>query len=101
MPIRHLVLFRFASEATPAQIERIVRDFSALPQQIEGITAMETGVDHSAEGLSHGYTHIFLLSFADAAARDAYLPHPAHQAFVASLKPALAEALVLDWTVDR
>ena len=33
---------------------------------------------------------------ADPAGRDAYLPHPAHQAFVARLSPLLADVLVID-----
>jgi hypothetical protein len=51
----------------------------------------------SPEGLNDGFTHCFTLTFAQAEDRDAYLVHPAHQQFVATLKPALAKSLVLDY----
>ena len=54
---------------------------------------------NSPEGLAKGFTHCFNLSFADEAARAAYLPHPDHLAFVAQLKPALDDVLVFDYTV--
>ena len=99
MAIRHLVLLRFADD-TPADTRRDIETaFAALPQQIDGITAFEWGTDVSPEGLAKGFTHAFAVSFADAAARDAYLPHPAHQAFVARLRPCLADVLVFDYTV--
>lgn len=97
MTIRHLVLLRFKPEATAPQVAAIVDAFAALREQIGGVRTLEHGTDVSPEGLARGYTHAFLLSFDDAAARDAYLPHPAHQAFVAQLQPALAEVLVFDY----
>ena len=99
MAIRHLVLLRFANETPPVERAGIETAFEALPAQIGGITAFEWGTDLSPEGLSKGFTHAFLLTFADAAARDAYLPHPAHQAFVRRLKPYLDDVLVLDYAI--
>ena len=48
--------------------------------------------------LGQGFGHVYLMTFADAAARDAYLVHPDHQAFVAAIGPLLDAALVLDYT---
>jgi hypothetical protein len=96
-PLRHLVLFRFRGDAPDAEVREIERMFRELPQHIGGITALEWGRNHSAEGLDQGFTHCFLLTFRDAAARDAYLPHPAHLAFVARLKPVLDGVLVVDY----
>ena len=95
--LRHLVLLKFKAEATAAQVDTIVQAFVALPAQIGAVKALEWGTDVSPEGLGKGFTHSFLLSFADAAGRDAYLPHPAHQAFVALLQPWLADVLVIDY----
>jgi hypothetical protein len=36
----------------------------------------------SPAGLQHGFTHGWLLQFANAVARDAYLVHPAHLEFI-------------------
>jgi Stress responsive A/B Barrel Domain len=95
--LRHLVLLRFKSTATPADIAAIERAFCALRTLVDGVSALEWGTDVSPEGLAKGFTHAFMLSFAGALQRDAYLPHPAHQAFVAQLTPALDDVLVLDF----
>ncbi|WP_372527055.1 Dabb family protein [Piscinibacter sp.] len=97
MTLRHLVLLRFKPAATASDISAIERAFCALPQRIDSVRELEWGTDVSPEGLAKGYTHSFLLSFDDAAGRDAYLPHPAHDAFVAQLKPLLDDVLVIDY----
>lgn len=97
--LRHVVLFAFKDSASADQIDAIVSGFGALPQAIPGITAYEWGTNVSLEGLNDGFTHCFTLTFAAAPDRDAYLDHPAHQAFVATLGPVLERSLVLDyWT---
>ena len=95
--IRHLVLLKFKPEADAEQVAGIEQAFAALRDHIAGVRGLEWGTDVSPEGLAKGFTHAFLLSFADAAGRDAYLPHPAHQALVAQLKPLLADVLVIDY----
>lgn len=98
--LRHLVLLKFKAEAAPAEVDSTVRAFAALRESIAGVSALEWGTDVSPEGLAKGFTHAFLLSFADAAARDAYLPHPAHLAFVERLQPLLADVLVIDYDTE-
>ena len=97
--LRHVVLFKFKDDTTPEQTEQIEAAFRALPGQIEAIHAFEWGTDVSVEGLAQGFTHCFFVTFQSAADRDAYLPHPAHRAFGAILRPHLDKVLVLDyWT---
>jgi len=95
--VRHLVLLRFHDDTPATDRADIEAAFAALPAQIAGISAFEWGTDVSPEGLSKGFTHAFVLSFHDEAARNAYLSHPAHRAFVEMLKPHLADVLVLDY----
>ena len=95
--LRHLVLLRFKPTASAADIALIERAFCALRDLVDGVSALEWGTDTSPEGLAKGFTHAFMLSFDGAAQRDAYLPHPAHQAFVQQLKPVLDDVLVLDY----
>ncbi len=95
--LQHLVLLRFKPTASAADITAIEAAFCALRTLVPGVAALEWGLDASPEGLAKGFTHAFLLSFAGAAQRDAYLPHPAHQAFVAQLKPVLDDVLVIDY----
>ena len=95
--LRHVVLFKWKEGTPPATTRAIEEGFRALPKGIAEIADFEWGTDVSPEGLSQGFTHCFLVTFRDAKARDAYLPHPAHQAFVALLKPHLEKALVVDY----
>ena len=99
--LRHVVLFQFQPETTPAEIGEIEDAFRRLPEQIPAIHGFEWGTDVSVEGLTHGFTHCFLVSFRSEKDRDTYLPHPAHKAFSALLRPHRAQVLVLDfWSQD-
>jgi Stress responsive A/B Barrel Domain len=98
--LRHLVLLSYLPSVDATAIAGIDAAFRALPAQIALIRSFECGTDASPEGLGQGYTHAYVLGFADAAARDAYLVHPAHQAFVARVKPLLDRALVFDYLAD-
>jgi len=95
--LRHIVLFKFKPEAGEARVAEIVRDFLGLAEKIDVVRAIEWGINTSGEGLDQGFTHCFLLTFASDAERDAYLPHPGHQAFVERLKPWLERVLVVDY----
>ncbi|HPD16825.1 MAG TPA: Dabb family protein [Planctomycetota bacterium] len=99
--VRHVVLFKFKAEATPQQIKAVEEGFRALPAKISGIRYFEWGTDISPEKLSDGFTHCFLVTFDTEKARDAYLPHPAHKAFVEVLKPILDKVLVVDYVAQR
>jgi len=101
MALRHLVLLKFKPDATSGQVDAVVLAFCALREQVHTVRRLEWGTDVSPEGLAKGFTHAFLLSFDTAAGRDLYLPHPAHQAFVAQLQPLLADVLVIDYDTDE
>ena len=95
--LRHVVLFGFTPEATSEQVREVEAAFAALPDQIDAIHDFEWGTDVSVENIAQGYTHCFLVTFRSAADRDAYLPHPAHQAFGNLVRPRLAQVLVVDY----
>jgi len=97
--LRHVVLFKFKEGTTGEQVQQIEAAFRALPGKINAIHDFEWGTDVSVEGIADGFTHCFFVTFASEADRDAYLPHPAHRAFGAGLRPYLAKVLVFDyWT---
>ena len=100
-PLRHVVLFQFKADATKEQVQQIVEAFGALPKKIDGITAYEWGTDVSPEGKSEGFTHCFVVTFKDAKARDAYLPHAAHKEFVGLLLPRLEKVMVVDYFAQK
>lgn len=95
--LRHVVLFKFKPEVDQQQIQQVVREFAALEKKIDAIVDWEGGKDVSVEGFARGYTHCFVVTFVDEKGRDAYLPHPAHQAFVDLVKPKLESVLVIDY----
>jgi hypothetical protein len=79
--VRHVVVFRYKPDASPQKIQQVTDAFVALKDKIPGILAVEHGVNNSPEKLNQGFTHVFQMTFANAAARDTYLPHPNHKAF--------------------
>jgi hypothetical protein len=97
--IRHLVLFTFRPDLGNAQLNELLVEFAALKQKTGVVLSFEAGTNNSPEGLAQGYSHGFVLTFADAAGREIYLHHPAHVAFVERVKPQLTQALVFDFEV--
>ena len=98
--VRHVVVFKYKAEATPAQIQQVTDAFRALTKSIPGIVDFEHGVNNSPEKLNQGFTHVYMLTFENAAARDAYLPHPEHKKFGDLLGKSgiFAGAFVVDYT---
>ncbi|MGK2864011.1 MAG: Dabb family protein [Chitinophagaceae bacterium] len=97
--LRHVVLFKFKDDATPAQVKQVETAFLALPAQIKEIKSIEWGTNNSPENLNQGLTHCFFLSFTSEKDRDNYLPHPAHKAFGTLLTPYLEKVVVVDYWV--
>jgi hypothetical protein len=95
--MRHVVLFKFKDGASAEQVKAVEEKFRALKSRIPQIQDLEWGTNVSPEKHAQGFTHCFFLTFKDAAARDAYLPHPAHKEFGASLGPVLDKVLVVDY----
>ena len=101
--VKHIVVFKYKSTATPAQIEEVTTAFVALKNKIPGITSFEYGVNNSPENLNKGFTHVYLLTFKDAQARDNYLPHPEHKKFgeLMGKLGVLEEPFVVDFEVKK
>jgi stress responsive alpha/beta barrel protein len=81
MMVRHVVVFKYKAGTTAAQIRQVTDALRGLRSRIPGIVAFEDGVNNSPEGKDLGFTHVYLMTFESAAARDAYLPHPEHMKF--------------------
>ncbi len=98
--LRHVVLFKFKPEVTPAQVDEVVAAFRALPTKISEIKGFECGTDCNVEMLDQGFTHVFFVTFADAKGRETYLPHPAHEEFKKLVSPRIEKVLVVDYYVQ-
>ena len=102
--IHHVVLFKRARGINDVAIAKVLSALKDLQHKIPGIISVSTGHDCSPEGIQRGYTHGFTVDFIDAAARDAYLPHPAHQA-VGAMIVGITEGgvdgiCVVDWEMQ-
>ena len=95
--LRHVVMFKFKESASKADIEKITSAFAELPTKIDSIKDFEWGTNNSPEDLNKGLTHCFIVTFADEAGRQEYLPHAAHKAFVEILKPHMDDVCVVDF----
>ncbi|MFP6617765.1 MAG: Dabb family protein [Pirellulaceae bacterium] len=95
--LRHVVMFKFKEGTSASQVKTIEDAFRGLTGKIDTIVDFEWGTDVSVEDLADGFTHCFLVTFHTQAGLNAYLPHEAHQGFVAVLKPHLDKVLVVDY----
>jgi hypothetical protein len=100
MKLRHVVLFGFGKAQSSAAIAEVIRRFAELKALVPSIDDFEWGENSSPEGLDHGHSHVFLLTFANARARDAYLVHPDHAAFSNWVQPFVSAVTVLDYWVE-
>jgi hypothetical protein len=97
MPVQHIALFQFKSGTNDTIIQRAVDDLRRLTKVIPGIIDFSVGTNSSPEGLAGGLTHGFVMTFRDAAARDAYLPHPEHEKIKTLVQPHIEKVVVFDY----
>ena len=97
MSVQHIALFRFKPGTAAETIQRATDDLRRLSKVIPGITDFSIGTNNSPEGLADGLTHGFVMKFKDAAARDAYLPHPEHEKFKSFVRPHIERVVVFDY----
>jgi hypothetical protein len=95
--LRHVVLFNWKDGTPPEKIREIEDKFCSLPARIPQIEDFEWGTDVSVQGFDRGFTHCFVVTVADEAARDVYLPHPDHAEFIALSRPHVEKLLVVDY----
>jgi hypothetical protein len=98
--VKHILLVKISPQKTAEQFEAFICAFRELTKKIDGILSFEYGRNNSPEGLDRGMTHVITLTFVDAAARDAYLPHPEHVQFGRYLGETsiLEDIIVADYT---
>ena len=98
--IQHIVLLKLKPDATAEQKAALLEGLIALKDTISGIESVRGGDDNSPEGKQHGFNWGFVMTFADADARDASLPHPDHKALGQQLlRPIVDDVLVFDYEI--
>ncbi len=97
--VRHIALFQFKAEITEAKIDECFVALQGMMGRIPGIVGFEHGPYESAEGLNDGFTHGFIMTFDSPESRDAYLPHPIHEAVKDIVVPCLERVVVFDFNL--
>ncbi|MGC5773091.1 Dabb family protein [Paenibacillus pabuli] len=96
----HLVAFKLNDKITPVKQQELVAQLLALQEQIPGIVELTAGINVTEEtDQIQGFTLGLRVTFEDQEALRAYGPHPAHQAFVASLNEWVENVIVVDYPI--
>src|SRR6266850_6158474 len=97
--IKHVALIKFKEGTTDDQIQKAFDELMDLSESVPGVEDYVAGANNSPEGLNKGYTHGFVMTLTDAAARDAYLTHPEHERVKAVVLPLVEDVLIFDFEV--
>ncbi|MCI0639966.1 MAG: Dabb family protein [Gemmataceae bacterium] len=95
MKVHHMVLVKFKS-GNEGMADPLMRALAELKKRNPGMLHFAGGPYASPEGLNQGYTHGFLMTFADALARDQYLVHPEHEKVKDAFLPYVAAVVAFD-----
>ncbi len=97
--VKHIVLLKLKEGTTAEQTAAVLAGLQGLQHKLDGILDVTGGDNISPEGKSQGYGWGFVMTFADEASRDAYLPHPAHKAVsTETIRPIVEDVLVFDYS---
>lgn len=97
--VKHIGLVKFKESISQEQIDNLFEQLLDISESVEGIEDYVSGPNSSPEGLNEGFTHGFVMTFVDAAARDAYLTHPEHQRVKETFLPMIEKIVILDFEV--
>ena len=97
--VKHIALLKFKEGTSQEQIDKVFEDLMDLSETIPGVEDYVSGPNNSPENLTQGYTHGFVMTFENAGARDAYLPHPDHERFQKAALPLVDSVVVFDFEV--
>ena len=99
--VRHCVFVRFKPDVPPAEIDALWKAIASMRQFVPGLLDFSAGAYSSPEGLNKGFTHGFIVTFADEASRDTYLVHPEHEKIkvqaLAMLDGGVEGVIAVDW----
>jgi hypothetical protein len=100
MTMRHIVLVRVRPDVSPQAVAEAFDALGALQGTMPGLLSFHAGPNTSPEGKDEGFNYGFVMDFADAATRDAYLVDPRHAAAAAGLRAIRAPEGVLVFDLE-
>lgn len=96
---RHFGVFQFKKEISDEKIKICFDALESMVGKIPGLIDIEHGPYQSDEGLNEEFTHGFIMTFDSPESRDAYLPHPIHEAVKEIVVPCLERVVVFDFNL--
>jgi hypothetical protein len=97
--VKHIALFKFREGTTEEQINKIFDDILDVTEIVAGVEDYVSGTNNSPEGLNKGFSHGFVMTFSDAASRDAYLSNSDHERVKSLLLANIEDGLAFDFEV--
>jgi hypothetical protein len=91
--VQRVTLLRFKHSTSRETIADVFGLLDSIEDRVPGVLEMSAGAYSSPEGLNHGFTHISVITFANAEVRDAFLADPGYSRFLASVTPELTGGL--------
>lgn len=97
--VRHIVMFDFANLSTETK-NHLIAGFVNL-KKVPEVLDLEWGVESNAEDSSLGFTHCFILTFADYSARTKYLNSVEHRKYENEVMKYRNKVLVFDYSINQ
>ena len=96
--LRHVVLFRWRPESTPAQRQRVPEELPKLSPLMTGLVAYRVGQDAGINPANFEFAVV--ADFEDAGSYRAYRDHPAHCAVIDEfITPILADRAAIQFEI--
>lgn len=97
--VKHIVLLKFKDGTNEEQINSFFDEVLDLSETVSGVEDYVSGTNCSLEAKNQGLTHGFIMTFTDAAFRDAYLASEAHLQYNRTSAPLVESSVVFDFEV--
>ncbi len=94
--VSHVVLVSWKSESQAAAEDLVRPAIRGFVDTIADVSSVVEGHSSSSEGLGDGFDYGFVVTFASAQARDAYLDHPVHRPVAEAIDAAAERVVVFD-----
>ena len=98
--IEHIVLLKLKSGVTDEQFQAAVKGWQELRPHIPGLLELLAGRNVSIQPFSKGFTHVVVVRFESATARDTYVTLPLREQFTKEhVLPLIDDVCVVDVSV--
>ena len=97
--VKHIVLLKFKDGVSEEQVDKLFEEVLDMSEAVEGIEDYVSGVNCSAQEKNQGFSHGFIMTFTNAAARDAYLTSEPYVQHTVSAGPLVESSVVFDFEV--